>query len=609
MRPLRSSLRPAPNGVGLRLAHGLALAAATSAVGLAQVPTELRFSIDFQGPTIADSSNVGAPQFSDADLLVRQGTPFDPNAPDVVYRGDFLSRYGICLNHQPGVSCGVELNAFSFGRDARLLNTPGYDFRVYASVDEWAVGSPSAFGPEIPTVFSEANRREAASDVFVQGFIGSFPFQPTAPAAVGVADGDGRRAGPQTSSFPGLGLVEPINPNQASAADDGDNLDALDVGPPVNPAVDPLYFSLQAGFPLCNEPGVPISDSAGFQSTAIGLPARGADVLRFTPQGGGGQGVITRYASAQDLGLDRLVPGSDDVDALALWDNGDGMYQPPTGPYSWVIPNSAGLVTDLLLFSVRCGSDITGDLDMNGLPITEGDVLIKFAGDPAPTIFVRAEELGLNTTSRGGPFDDELDGMDIVDMDEEPFADCNMNGIEDGYDIAQMNSQDNDLNGIPDECELPGIVFCTCETSGLAPCSNPGAADEGCVNQTGAGGRMEGAGTSSISTDFLSLQISQLPANQFALVFMGSTSLDVPLGNGRLCIGPTQIRLQVVPTDASGNATYGPGIISYVSGLPSPPSINIGSTWGFQAWYRDFLPACPSAGSNVTNGVVVTFTP
>ena len=323
---------------------------------------------------------------------------------------------------------------------------------------------------------------------------------------------------------------------------------------------------------------------------------------------GGGAGAIRTYASAQSLGLDRFAPGSDDVDALSLWDNGDGFYQPPTGPYSWIVPDASNAVTDLLLYSVRCGSDIVESFDMVGLPITEGDVLIKYAGDPRPTIFVRAETLGLDTTIRGGLFNDEMDGLDLVDGGQDPFTDCQPNGIEDAYDIASGSSPDDDLNGIPDDCEKPE-VFCDCEAASSAPCNNSGVAGEGCVNVTGFGGRLDPSGTTSVSTDFLSLHISQLPANQFALVFMGSTALDVPLGNGRLCIGPSQIRLQVVGTNAMGQASYGPGIISYVTSLPSPPSINVGSTWGFQAWYRDLQSGCTSGGSNVTNGVLVVFTP
>ena len=258
----RPGQRPRHGRVHLRLARGLAIACATSAAVSAQGPAQLRFSIDFQGPTIADRPVPGSPRYSDSDLLVRQGNPFDPGPPAIAYLGNYLSRYGICLNHAPGVSCGVELNAFSFGRDARLVDDPQYRFSAYISVDEWASGSPIGLGTGIPTVFSEVGFREAASDTFALPLQGLFPFQPLLPVAVGVADGDGRRSAQSASSFPGVGLEEPIDPNPFSAADNGDNLDALDLGPPINPAVDPLYFSLQAGFPLCNEPGVTLVDSA-----------------------------------------------------------------------------------------------------------------------------------------------------------------------------------------------------------------------------------------------------------------------------------------------------------------------------------------------------------
>jgi hypothetical protein len=50
------------------------------------------------------------------------------------------------------------------------------------------------------------------------------------------------------------------------------------------------------------------------------------------------------YAFATQLGLDQLGPDHDDLDALVLWENGDGVYTPTAGAYSWL--NG----TDMLLF-------------------------------------------------------------------------------------------------------------------------------------------------------------------------------------------------------------------------------------------------------------------
>lgn len=578
---------------------GAALLSAGSAA--AQVATELTFSLDFQGPTIATpGSTVGTP-ISDADILQRRGGPFTPQSPRILVPGSFLDAYLQCGGHVPGVSCGLEINALSYGRDARLRPDPNYKFTVYISVDEWAQGTPSPVGTLVPTVFSEAQNLEAAADIYGRRFQGPGPFPLTPGIPIGVADGDGRPSGPQEPAFIGLGLLEPIPPSQ-TAADAGDNVDAFDLGRPLDLANDRIYFSLQGAFPLCNEPAVPLVNSADLQQVVSGGPrARSADVLVFVPGVG-----VDRYAAAQELGLDRLVDGSDDIDALVVVENGVPGYQPPTAPYSWLGANP----TDLLMFSVRCGSDVVGSPDQGTqTPITEGDVLITFAGHARPTIFIGAESLGLATVSRGAPSNDELDGLDMSDISEDPFADCNYNGIEDSQDIEDMTSDDVDLNGIPDECEMPGTVFCTCENTFEAPCGNVAGVGEGCLSALGYGAKLVGGGTSSVSTDALTLQMSQLPPSQFALVFLSNTFVSAPLQNGRLCLGGTIRRMGVVGVDPTGNAGYGPGLIAAALGLAPSANLAVGSTWGFQAWYRDFGGPCPSAVSNLTNGLAVTFTP
>ena len=473
----RPGQRPRHGRVHLRLARGLAIACATSAAASAQGQAQLRFSIDFQGPTIADRPVPGGPRYSDSDLLVRQGDPFDPGPPAIAYLGNYLSRYGICLNHAPGVSCGVELNAFTFGRDARLVDDPQYRFSAYISVDEWASGSPIGLGPGIPTVFSEAAFREAASDTFALPLQGLFPFQSLLPVAVGVADGDGRRSSQSASSFPGVGLEEPLDPNSVSAADNGDNLDALDLGPPVDPAVDPLYFSLQAGFPLCNEPGVALVDSASLQTTATANPL-------VAPTTSCGSRPRAAAPPAPSGFMPPRSPGAGPLRARI----GRRRCAVLVGQRRRLLPASHGtLLVDrsgrvqrghrsaAVLGALRFGHRRV--LRHGGASDHGGDVLIKYAGDPRPTIFVRAETLGLDTTIRG-LFNDEVDGLDLVDEGEDPFTDCQPNGIEDAYDIASGSLPDDDLNGIPDDCEKPE-VFCDCAAASSAPCNNSSVAGEG----------------------------------------------------------------------------------------------------------------------------------
>src|SRR6185369_13392765 len=69
------------------------------------------------------------------------------------------------------------------------------------------------------------------------------------------------------------------------------------------------------------------------------------------------------YAPPLMLGLDLAGPGRDDLDALALLENGIPGYQPGPGG-------------DVVRFSVRRGSAVIGVIDsLQGLPIEPGDIL------------------------------------------------------------------------------------------------------------------------------------------------------------------------------------------------------------------------------------------
>lgn len=604
-RPPPLSISSAPRRAFSLVGIGsLALAAGSDAA--AQIPTDLTFSVDFQGPLIGELGDSVGNRITEGDILIRRGGFFDPESPQIARDASFLDRYQQCAGHLPGISCGVEINALSYGRDARLNPDSTYEFSVYLSVDEWAVGRPVPSGTVTPTIFSEALNEEAAADVFAKRFTGPGPFGLNPGQSVGIADGNGRAAAPNLQPFIGLGLQEPI-PRSQQAVDAGDNLDAFDLGPPIDQATTALFFSLQGAFPLCQEPGVPLENSADQQPIVAGGPnARAADVLVLLP---GGQ--VLRYAAAQALGLDALVDGSDDIDALVVVENGIPGYQPPTMLYDWTGPNPS----DVIFFSVRCGSDVVDLPDSNfGVPITEGDILVTLANQTRPGIFIGAEALGLETVSRGGLFNDELNGMDMGDGGDGPFADCNMNGQEDGYDISDGTSLDADLSGIPDECEEPGEVFCGCARTVVAPCGNTTDASSGCRNGNMLGAKLIGGGTSSVSTDALTMNGSDLPPNEFALVFMGDMFTSLALDNGRLCIGTPQRRLSVASIDPFGNFSYGPGILGLAATLPGPPAppvIASGTTWGFQAWYRDPTGPCAGSGavSNLTNGVRVTLTP
>ena len=230
----------------------------------------------------------------------------------------------------------------------------------------------------------------------------------------GIFDGNG---GLTPFPAPGLNLIEPNPPTPGSASDPGDNLDAWDIDtPPPAPIfgtafTTPVYFSLDSSF------GDPLESIPPYNTgTALANTFVGGDVLVSTIVGA----PPALYAPAVSLGLDFGGTDTDDLDALVLWDNGDGVYQPTDGPYSWMFG------TDMLLYSVRRGSALIGTIDaLLGAPIEEGDILVPFAFS-TPGIFVPAEALGLATVRTNGAggtyqgFGDDLDALDVIEVIPEP---------------------------------------------------------------------------------------------------------------------------------------------------------------------------------------------
>ncbi len=313
------------------------------------------------------------------------------------------------------------------------------------------------------------------------------------------------------------------------------------------------------------------------------------------------------YAPAASLGLDVVAgPNTDDLDALILWDNGNGVYDPPAGPYAWVTGGS-----DMVVFSVRRGSAIIGVPDsILGIPIMEGDLLIP----PGPTsvtpgIFVAAEALGLATLRAGtANVSDDLNAADSLWTN---VNDCDGDGVEDAVAIAIGGVADVNMNGVPDSCEgcpSVGVQFCFCPTVS-APCGNADPT-AGCLNVSGTGALLEGCGSSSVSADDLLLTTTGMNPGTFALTFMGgSTIFPVNIGNGLLCTGGPLFRFPPFATGAAGAGSVGTGLAAYpVANNPVVGHIIAGSAWNFQTYYRDIGGPCGSV-FNLSNALGVLFTP
>ncbi|MFT4538391.1 MAG: hypothetical protein ACI835_000825 [Planctomycetota bacterium] len=589
----RFALRACAAGLGR-----IALIAA-SLVGGAQAQDLFTFSVDWHGPANGTPGFGGVIEITEGDILMPPfGFPdFGPLPPPQIFLTGAemgLPLYGIC-DSTPGNPCRIEVDAFSDGNDSILKNLPGLPYNIYFSTDEYAVGF--GVGPTA-SILSEAPFGDISADVFVSlqtnpGPIPPSTIAPAIPNTLGF-DGNGEASSaPVPAVAPGLGIREPNIPftglpNQPF--DFGDNLDALNINTNLTQAR--VFFSLDGGL-FDTKAGVNNSNSA---QQNFNLSA--GDILMRNLGGG----APTVYADHALLGLSAL----DDIDALILHENGDNLYQPSLVPYDW-----EGGTTDMLIFSVRRSSPIIGQLDsIQGVPIMPGDLLVPplFGPDPGttPGLLIPGESLGLSTGRLGGEFDD-IDALDVED--DPPYHDCNDNGIDDSVDIANGGSCDDNMNGIPDECEPPGTGYCFC-TTGQGPCSND-YTNGGCENSTGSGAILEGTGSSSVFQDDLVLTITQAPTGQFGLLYMGSNQISAPFGDGLRCVGAGAggtHRFGVQSSRGAGTYTEGPGIISDAcANFPPAGCILLGATWNFQGWYRD--PGGPCANAhNLSNAWSVTFT-
>jgi len=138
----------------------------------------------------------------------------------------------------------------------------------------------------------------------------------------------------------------------------------------------------------------------------------------------------------------------------------------------------------------------------------------------------------------------------------------------------------------------------------------PGPGTSYCVaapNSTGGAAQISSGGSASITASYFALFSSPVPANQNGIFFYGPQQTQVPFGNGFLCVGPgvTGIaRLPVVQADAFET-------MAHQVDLTAPPTaatqITAGSTWNFQAWFRD--PVAGGAFFDLSDGLSVTFVP
>lgn len=265
------------------------------------------------------------------------------------------------------------MDALSFGDDLPAAGGPEIAFSVgpgVQGVTGSAVEVQSNCPPALPGVSPEPEPDEFGSVLDGTNYL--------------VLDGNGP-IGACTPAFP-LGLVE-----GATVRDNLDGLyqrDSSVVDQDADGVPDrPVYFSLDAASPSLVASGLLPADVLGTVDGA-------------TP---------TAYASAAELGLE---PG-DDLDALCLRENGDGVYG----------------VGDVLYLSLTPGSPT-----LSRIGAGPGDVLI--AGDP-PAVVQRTRSLGLLA-----PDDVNALGCRALSPRIQLFGDVDCDGIVDSVDAALVLQYD-----------------------------------------------------------------------------------------------------------------------------------------------------------------------
>ena len=569
---------------------------------------QVTYSIDWGGPTIALPDSFGGVPITEGDVLTPLGgfpTLGPLPQPAILITGGpgglGLPLHPACVGHPPGVPCGVEVDALSYGMDGPAVPgmAPGTH---WFSVDEFATSLGAPMVP--PDSFTEGamGALEACADAFLD--VAGMPPGPLPPFAAppihtAVLDGNGFRSA-SGFAYPGIGLLE-WNPPMLPP-DLGDNVDALDADFFLAGAV--TYFSLDSAFP---DPFTGIPNSA---SAVLNGPFVGGDVLVTVP---GGPPAV--YAPALALGLDLVAgPDTDDLDALALFENGFPGYQPSVAPYDWL-----GGATDMLFFSVRRGSALVGAPDsFFGLPIEEGDLLVPpVAGglSPFPGIFIAAENLGLATMRSGAPmgFADDLDALDITRL---PIMDCNVNGMEDAVDIANGVDPDCNLNGVPDSCDIAtgasadingNLIPDECEFSAVAPYCAAKLNSMGCTPIIGAFGT-----PSATHWGPFAVGAVNIVSNKNGLLFYGFAPNALPFQGGLLCVQPPVRRTAVQnsggvfpPNNCTGSYVY--DFNARIQG-GADPALVVGAAVYSQYWYRD--PGDPAGfGTGLTDALSFVIAP
>jgi len=309
----------------------------------------------------------------------------------------------------------------------------------------------------------------------------------------------------------------------------------------------------------------------------------GAGVVRVCS----GRTGLFRFASAGTTGATygAIVAGAGDVD-------GDGRAEVLVGPVLNV-GQSAGYTVRLLrgsdgsvLRELRASPSAAaagGDLDADGIP----DVVVSRSNYDAGNLSAWSGLDGSSLFRTQGLNPWPTYGRSLVfagDVDR------------DGFDEILLGDWDAPSHGagagrvlVLSPCPLPTASVCS---------TSP--------NSVGPGARMSSTGTTDLSRNDLVLLAQEMPPGVVGFFLLGSARVSVPFGDGVRCAGEGPAGLHRSPIGVAD----GSGTLTRPLDVAQPPgsAIRAGTTWYFQAVYRD--PAGPGGSRiNLSDGLRGTFCP
>ncbi len=167
--------------------------------------------------------------------------------------------------------------------------------------------------------------------------------------------------------------------------------------------------------------------------------------------------------------------------------------------------------------------------------------------------------------------------------------------------LSAFNLQDLAQNGLPplnpDSVSGGSVFLLRADGLGCGLGSNYCSGAPNSISPLGS--TMVADGSPSLGDMNLNLRADNAPS-QPAIFFFGPNQVDLPLSDGRLCVGGGIVRMPVV-MGQSGYFEYQIDFATYGAALTALPSTN------FQCWYRD--PAAGGSGSNLSDAVEVVLTP